>query len=44
MSFYGGADLTTVRFLIPVGAVTFDDIDKVTEIIEQTLVKMAENP
>lgn len=44
MSFYGGADLTRVRFLIPVGAVTFEDIDTVAEIIEQTLVKMAENP
>jgi 4-aminobutyrate aminotransferase-like enzyme len=44
MSFYGGADLTRVRFLIPVGAVTFEDIDTVAEIIEQTLVKMTENP
>ena len=42
MSFYGGADLTRVRFLIPVGAVTLEDIDNVAQIVEETLLKMAE--
>jgi 4-aminobutyrate aminotransferase-like enzyme len=44
MSFYGGADLTRVRFLIPVGAVTFEDIDNVAQIVEETLVRMADKP
>ena len=39
MSFYGGADLTRVRFLIPVGSLTFEDIDRVANIVEQTLMQ-----
>lgn len=37
ISFYAGSDLSRVRFLLPVGAVTFEDIDAVCEILEQTL-------
>lgn len=33
----GGAHHTRVRFLIPAGAVTQDDIDRVMEIVERTL-------
>lgn len=40
ISFYAGVDTLRVRFLIPVGAVTFDDIDNVASITEQTLVNM----
>jgi 4-aminobutyrate aminotransferase-like enzyme len=39
ISFYGGTDLTRVRFLIPVGALTFEDIDSVANIIEETLMR-----
>ncbi|MEW6530359.1 MAG: aminotransferase class III-fold pyridoxal phosphate-dependent enzyme [Thermodesulfobacteriota bacterium] len=42
IAFYCGSSVTRVRFLIPVGAVTFDDIDRVTEIVEATLVQVAE--
>ncbi len=35
--FYAGHDLSRVRFLMPVGAVTFQDIDAVALIIEETL-------
>ncbi len=41
ISFYGGTDLTRVRFLIPVGAVTLEDIDRVANIVEETLVQQA---
>jgi 4-aminobutyrate aminotransferase-like enzyme len=37
ISFYAGPDLSRVRFLLPVAAVTFEDIDAVAEIIERTL-------
>jgi 4-aminobutyrate aminotransferase-like enzyme len=39
ISFYAGNDPARVRFLIPVGAVTFDDIDAVVRIVENTLVR-----
>lgn len=39
--FYAGSDLLRVRFLIPVAAVTLDDIDSVIAIIEKTLAAMA---
>jgi 4-aminobutyrate aminotransferase-like enzyme len=38
ISFYGGTDLTRVRFLIPVGALTLEDIDSVANIVEETLL------
>jgi 4-aminobutyrate aminotransferase-like enzyme len=41
ISFYAGADPTRVRFLMPVGAVTRNDIDVVSEITENTLAKMS---
>jgi len=37
ISFYAGSDLSRVRFLLPVGAVTFEDVDAVCVILEQTL-------
>jgi 4-aminobutyrate aminotransferase-like enzyme len=37
IAFYAGHDLSRVRFLVPVGAITFDDIDAVASIIEETL-------
>ncbi len=39
ISFYAGHDLSRVRFLIPIGAITFDDIDQVALIIEETLLR-----
>ncbi len=39
ISFYAGSDPSRVRFLLPVGAVTFEDIDAVCEILEETLRK-----
>jgi 4-aminobutyrate aminotransferase-like enzyme len=42
VSFYAGSEPTRVRFLIPVGAVTFEDIDAVASIVESTLLKMAD--
>lgn len=39
LSFIAGTDPTRVRFLLPAAIVTFDDIDKVTQIIEETLLK-----
>jgi 4-aminobutyrate aminotransferase-like enzyme len=39
ISFYAGHDLSRVRFLIPVGAVTFEDIDAVALIVEETLMR-----
>jgi len=41
ISFYAGHDKLRVRFLIPVGAITFEDIDKVVSISEATLIKMS---
>jgi len=41
ISFYAGTELSRVRFLIPAGVVSFQDIDAVTKIIEDTLVRMA---
>ncbi len=40
ISFYAGADPSRVRFLIPVGAVTLEDIDAVVSITEDTLAEM----
>lgn len=40
LSFIAGAAPTRVRFLMPVGAVTESDIDKVCELIEKTLNEM----
>jgi len=40
MGFIAGANPTRVRFLVPLGAVTTDDIDNVCNIIEQTLSEM----
>lgn len=37
ISFIAGSNPTRVRFLLPIGAISHDDIDKVTVIIEQTL-------
>ncbi len=37
LSFIAGSNPTRVRFLVPMGAVTENDIDKVAEIIEKTL-------
>jgi len=39
ISFYAGSDPSRVRFLLSVGAVSFDDIDAVCEILERTLRK-----
>lgn len=41
IAFYCGARLERVRFLVPVGAVTFDHIDEVCSIVERTLLKVA---
>lgn len=38
MSFIAGSDPTRVRFLMPVGCVSFEDIDTVCRIIEETLL------
>jgi 4-aminobutyrate aminotransferase-like enzyme len=40
ISFYCGANPTRVRFLVPVGAATFEDIDTVVAIVEKTLAAM----
>jgi len=40
ISFYCGAEPMRVRFLVPVGATTFEDIDAVAAIVEQTLTAM----
>ena len=39
IGFYAGHNPTRVRFLIPVGAVTFEDIDAVAQILEETLLR-----
>lgn len=41
LGFIAGSNPTRVRFLIPAGAVTFEDIDNVMRIIQQTLLKPA---
>lgn len=41
ISFVAGKDPTRVRFLVPVGAVTFSNIDKVLTIVEETLIQTA---
>lgn len=43
ISFYAGPDLSRVRFLVPVGAATFEDIDSVVGIIEHTLKAVADS-
>jgi len=42
IAFYCGLRSERVRFLIPVGAVTFEHIDEVCSIVERTLVKVVE--
>lgn len=37
IGFIAGTQPTRIRFLIPAGAITFEDIDRAMEIIEQTL-------
>jgi 4-aminobutyrate aminotransferase-like enzyme len=44
IAFYCGPDHARVRFLLPLGAVTFEHIDEVMEIVESTLVKTAAAP
>ncbi|MGB6066237.1 MAG: aminotransferase class III-fold pyridoxal phosphate-dependent enzyme [Desulfomonilaceae bacterium] len=39
IGFYAGHNPTRVRFLIPVGAVTFEDINAATQILEETLLR-----
>lgn len=39
ISFIAGSNPTRTRFLLPAGAVTFEDIDQVVKIIEQTLLQ-----
>jgi len=41
IAFYAGRDLLRVRFLMPVASVTFQDIDNVAAIIEDTLVQQS---
>jgi 4-aminobutyrate aminotransferase-like enzyme len=41
ISFYAGSAPFRVRFLIPAGAVSFEDIDAVSAILEKTLVDIA---
>ena len=42
VAFNAGHSPTRVRFLMPIGAVTFKDIDNVCKIIEKTLTKVAD--
>lgn len=39
IAFYAGADPTRVRFLLPAGAVTSDDIEAILLIVEKTLIE-----
>lgn len=39
ISFVAGSNPTRVRFLVPMGAIEFDDVDKVMEIVESVLQK-----
>ncbi len=41
MGFYAGMDPARVRFLIPVGVVSIEDIDNVSAIVEKTLAEVA---
>lgn len=41
INFIAGTNPTRVRFLIPIGAITTTDIDQVTKIIEETLIKQS---
>ncbi len=41
MSFVAGSNPTRVRFLIPAGAVTNEDIDKALDIVEKVLIKLS---
>ena len=41
IGFIAGSNPARIRFLIPAGAVTFEDIDAAMNIIEQTLLKPA---
>ena len=41
ISFVAGSDLSRVRFLLPVGAVTMEDIDAVASVTEATLIRMS---
>lgn len=43
ISFIAGTNPTRLRFLVPAGAVTPDDIDNVTKIVEQTLLDFMAN-
>lgn len=40
IAFYAGRDLSRIRFLIPVAAIDFEDIDTVCGIVEETLLRM----
>lgn len=40
LCFIAGVNPTRLRFLIPIGVVTFEDIDAVVKILEETLVKL----
>jgi 4-aminobutyrate aminotransferase-like enzyme len=40
--FYAGAEVLRVRFLLPVGAVSFEDIDAGMSIMEEVLVDLAD--
>jgi len=42
IAFYCGLRSERVRFLLPVGAVTFEHIDEVCSIVERTLIKVVE--
>ena len=42
ISFTAGVAPMRVRFLVPAGAVTFADIDAVADLVEQSLLKTAE--
>jgi 4-aminobutyrate aminotransferase-like enzyme len=39
ISFTAGADPTRIRFLLPAGAITEEQIDAVTDLIENTLIQ-----
>lgn len=41
IAFTAGSNLMRARFLLPVGAITMDDIDAVMKIVEKTLIEVA---
>lgn len=43
IAFIAGANPTRLRFLVPIGAVTTDDIDAVCSILEKTIVEMSDS-